>query len=472
MTGFSSPDVPAYVCYLLIAVAGGIVAVNTINALLLLAENRWAFAGTWVLFFAYTTLPIVLFWFLDYTGAVHDTALFAALVVGFGYRQIFAGGVQGISMAGQTAALWKPFEAWVNQVSTRIGSRNKLYMDQFAEKVKSATAAKPSQLEKFESIVFANTDNVAGLTAAVAPAAGTGHPNADTRRRVDVLWADLRRNRPELYGWILMRNGVVGPLRYWLWLDKGRAKLMSFAAIVLVLAGVAGLFWWFAGAPSSVDRTYSWRLRYQTWRFLKANATERDRWRSHEHLARELSGWGSEKVSPLPDAVTRLNDAFTQARATQDKTATFALGSPARTQAEAAALNAERALQAAGDLARRAFVASVALPRLLEELRYRDIANAKAGQILELLVSCHSPALNATYVPELIESLRAQNEVVRLETRKALVALNVDYPKVTIKDALAKWEPKKNDTPADIDQRVREWRAWWSDAHGRAIGSP
>ena len=112
------------------------------------------------------------------------------------------------------------------------------------------------------------------------------------------------------------------------------------------------------------------------------------------------------------------------------------------------------------------------LPQLLQELRYRDIPNAKAAQILELLVSCHSPALNAAYVAELIESLRAQNEVVRLETRKTLVALNVDYPKVTIKDALARWEPKKNDTPAEIDQRVREWRAWWSDAQARMPASP
>jgi hypothetical protein len=408
----------------LIAIAGVVVAIDSINALLRTAEDRWAFTGTWGLFFAHTMLPILLFWFLDYTGAIRDTALFAALVVGFGYRQIFAGGVQGITMAGQTAALWKPFEAWVDRVSKGIASRNQLYKDQFAEKVKAATASAPPLFQRFEAIVFANTDNVAGLTTAVTAAAGTGHPGADVRRRVDVLWTDLRRNRPDLYGWILMRNRVVGPVRYWLWLDKGRAKLMSLAAIVLVLASVAGLFWWIAGASSGVDRTYSWRLRYHTWRFLKANTTERDRWRSREYLARELCGWGSDKGSPPPDAP------------------------------------------------RRAFVASVALPRFLQELRYHDIPNAKAAQILDLLVSCHSPALNATYVPELIESLRAQNDVVRLETRKALVALNVDYPTVKIKDDLSKWEPKKNDTPADIDQRVREWRTWWSNTRGGTKGSP
>jgi hypothetical protein len=424
MTGFSSPDVPAYISYLLIAIAGVVVAIDSINALLGRAEDRWAFAGTWGLFFAHTILPILLFWFLDYTGAIHDTALFAALVVGFGYRQIFAGGVQGITMPGQTAALWKPFEAWVDRVSQGIARRNQLYKDQFAEKVKAAMAPAPPLLQRFETIVFAKTDNVAGLTTAVNAAAVTGHPGADIRRRVDVLWTDLRRNRPDLYGWILMRNRVVGPFRYWLWLDKGRAKLMSLAAIVLVLASLAGLFWWIAGDPSGVDRTYSWRLRYHTWRFLKANTTERDRWRSREYLARELSGWESNRAPALPDAT------------------------------------------------RRAFVANVTLSRFLQELRYRDIPNAKAAQILDLLVSCHSPALNAAYVPELIESLRAQNDVVRLETRKALVALNVDYPKVTIKDVIAKWEPKKNDTPGEIDQRVREWRAWWNETQTRTKASP
>jgi hypothetical protein len=44
------------------------------------------------------------------------------------------------------------------------------------------------------------------------------------------------------------------------------------------------------------------------------------------------------------------------------------------------------------------------------------------------------------------------------------VALAVDYPNAKVPDALAKWEPKKDETPADIDLRVREWQLWWKNA--------
>ena len=177
---------------------------------------------------------------------------------------------------------------------------------------------------------------------------------------------------------------------------------------------------------------------------------------------------GDEKIPLLSDALVQANRAAADVRAVKEKADRLPLGAAERKPAEAVVTSAETARNHADDLKRQALASAVILPRLLQELRFPEISNAKAGEILALLVNCHSLALNAVYIPDLIESLRTQNEVVRLETRKALVALsNVDYPSAKTKDLikdLAKWEPKKSETASDIDQWVRQWRSWWSAA--------
>jgi hypothetical protein len=76
VSGFASPDVPAYVSYLIVIVFGAFVARARVSSLLQAYEDRWAFVGTWLVFFAYVVIPIALFWFLDYTDAIHDTSIF------------------------------------------------------------------------------------------------------------------------------------------------------------------------------------------------------------------------------------------------------------------------------------------------------------------------------------------------------------------------------------------------------------
>lgn len=70
--------------------------------------------NTWLLFFAYTFLPVALFWFLDRSNAIHDTSLFAAVLIGFGYRQILSGELTSIRPAGDISKFWQPFAAWAD----------------------------------------------------------------------------------------------------------------------------------------------------------------------------------------------------------------------------------------------------------------------------------------------------------------------------------------------------------------------
>lgn len=156
MSGILAPDVPAYVSYGLILLVAVFVSRRTLNELMATTEgDHWAFAGTWALFLVHLALPLALFWLLDYTAALNDTSIFAALVVAVGYRQIFAGGVQGIVLPGQTPALWKPFEAWVTSVARRIGARNKLYRDRFDARVQGLIARDDARLRAFATLVYA-----------------------------------------------------------------------------------------------------------------------------------------------------------------------------------------------------------------------------------------------------------------------------------------------------------------------------
>jgi len=268
VTSFASPDLPAYLCYLIVFLFGAAVARARVSRVLQAYEDPWAFAGTWLVFFAYLGIPLVLFWFLDYTDALHDTSIFAALVVAVGYQQIFAGGVQGLAMPGQSSQLWKPFEAWVQKVADRIETLNKRYRDRFDEQVRTFIAADASRITKLEQLVNDRSHDPAALATALAAA-------RTTRQRVDALWRDLRASDPEQYGLIAKRAGLVSSWLYFRWQQKGQGRLITLA-VILLFVSAAGVAW------SRLDEAGTWRTYYK-WRLFKPSATDRDRFRTHAY---------------------------------------------------------------------------------------------------------------------------------------------------------------------------------------------
>jgi hypothetical protein len=417
VTGFASPDIPAYWSYAVVLVVALVVARGNVNNLVARFNNRWAFAGTWWLFLAYLTLPIVLFWFLDYTSALQDTSLFAALAVAAGYRQVFAGGIQGISMPGQTSALWQPFEAWVFRTNDVIQTRQKQYKDRFDERVRASFAADPGRLGQFETLVFERSNDPAALTAALAPLRTTPPPPGAPAKIVNVLWRDLRTSEAENYGYLLYRRGLVSWWQYWRWLEDGRSKLITAGICLACVALIIVVALWMTG---SVTEGEPWRrplLTYHQWRFLKVNASDRDRWRSREYLTAELRS-----VSP--------------------------------------------------DAPRAAEQTAAILGRLIRELRFREVSARQADDVLQLVVDAHSPVVTASHMPELIECLRTQNDTVRLRIHRALLALHqAEYAATKPDTKLAEWVPAKDESPGDVDARVRLWQQWWEGAKRAAASA-
>jgi len=420
VAGFASPDIPAYVCYAIVLVFGVVVAWSTVNRTLQGYPDHWAFASTWGLFSAYAALPVVLFWFLDYVEALHDTSILAALLVSLGYRQIFAGSIQGVTLPGQASAFWKPFEAWVSAVADRIGTKQKLYLDRFDEKVRSLIVADPTRMASLETLVLSNSRDVQALQTSLQQLSATGNAEADKRRKLDALWRDLRMSQPRDYGWLLYKRGIVRFWRYWMWLGNGRARIISGVSVGASMVALGVLSWWmFMG----VAFREAGLIRYHQWRFLKPNATERDQWRSMEFLAKQFQIAASETDSGME----RLRD---PEQGRHHEQHVKLLVSP-----------------------------------LVRELRFPSVGDRQAQSILALVVNCHAPSLGVYVVPDLIESLRTAPQGVRLQIRNALLAIQrADYPKTKLPDTLAKWEPKKDESPGDLDERVRAGLVWWREA--------
>src|SRR5262249_47644181 len=164
-------------------------------------------------------------------------------------------------------------------------------------------------------------------------------------------------------------------------------------------------------------------IRYHQWRFLKPNATERDQWRGKEVLPEQVQ----KAPAPTDNGIGRL-------RGPQQRP-------PPQPQLK------------------------LLVSPLVKELRFPSVGDRQAQSILALVVNCHAPSLGVYVVPDLIESLRTAPQGVRLQIRNALLAIQrADYPKTKLPDTLAKWEPQKDESPGDLDERVRAGLVWWREA--------
>jgi hypothetical protein len=457
MAGLASPDVPAVYCYVLVVVVGLFVGRAYVNERLKDYPDRWAFLSAWLLLLAYWMIPPLLFWFLDYTGAVQDSSLFAAVLVAFGYRQVFAGSIQGVTLTGQTAGLWKPFQAWVDKVAERINDRQGRYIDRFAEHLRSSVIQDATRLAELETLALQRTRKLVELRQAIAEARAIPEAAVSQSRLFDRLWPDLKTSAPNEYGYLLYRHRLVRFVRRWWWLERGRAKTFTGLSLLGVVGLVALAWLWGSYDPRGATLRETAQRRYYQWRFLKANATERDRWRAREYFARELREAAGQPL-PLPAAARAEAQSALDEALKARKAVTEAPGDDkARAELAIAEAKADRALQVER---RTAHIDALVRP-LVRELRYPEISSRQLDEILRFVVNHHASHLDLYYLPELIESLKTSNEVVRLNVHKTIQALQkADFSKAAPDPRLAAWEPRKNDSPEQIDGFVRAWYDW------------
>ena len=167
-----SPDLGAYCCYSLVLLIGLLVAWSQVSKRLGRLPGQWIMVNTWLLFFAYTFVPVLLFWFLDRTNAVHDTSLFAALLVGFGYQAILSGSLGSIRVWGDASKFWQPFGAWADSISDRIRKRIQVNGSQFDERLLATIRADADKFGALKEVTLTHAADPKALDASLKAIAG------------------------------------------------------------------------------------------------------------------------------------------------------------------------------------------------------------------------------------------------------------------------------------------------------------
>jgi len=126
MLGFS-PDWDARYCYLIVLLCGILSATIQVQGRLDILRNKAIYAlslgTTWVVFTIYLIIPLVVFWLLDRTGALRDTSVFAAFLVGLAYPAVLSGDSSVKPAAGIAAVV-----GWLNKAADSLVAKTTAYV--------------------------------------------------------------------------------------------------------------------------------------------------------------------------------------------------------------------------------------------------------------------------------------------------------------------------------------------------------
>lgn len=201
-----SPDLDAFYCYAVVFALGVLTALNQISTRLGSFKGRWIMVNTWLLFFAYSFVPVVLFWALDRTNALHDTSLFAAILVGVGYQQILSGGLASIQPAGDISKIWQPFAAWADSIADRIRDRIQVNDSRFDAKLLQVVRADPTKFERLRDVALTRATDLAALQQSLA-AVDNQQPalpaDVATARKSAILYSNLKASSPQTFDLLL-----------------------------------------------------------------------------------------------------------------------------------------------------------------------------------------------------------------------------------------------------------------------------
>ncbi len=279
-----SPDLEAFVCYVLVFLLGLVAAKGQVGQRLGNLPGQWIMINTWLLFFAYAFLPVALFWFLDRTNAVHDTSVFAAILVGLGYQQILSGGIGAIRSPGEASKLWQPFAAWADRISDRIRDRIVVNDSQFDERLLSTIRSDPAKFEALKSLALVHTADPTVLDRKIKDIealAGVLQEDGVIAKKAEFLYLDLKKSNLKTFGYLLYKKQLI-PKKWFFWYAMEWRSKTTALAVALCLTGIAVVGFLEARKPENIARYYVWRLR-------KDNATDYDRFRAQHKLAPYLA---------------------------------------------------------------------------------------------------------------------------------------------------------------------------------------
>ncbi|HLY54144.1 MAG TPA: hypothetical protein VKS60_01220 [Stellaceae bacterium] len=274
-----SPDIDAVWCYGFVSVLGAWVGARQIRGRLGGIKGIWFQRRAWFLFIAYTAVPIVLFWLLDRTGAVTDTSLFAAVLIGLGYERILSGQDDALRVPGPVSSFWTPFLAYADTVTRAVADQTARDQTRLDEELIATIAAKPERYAALEALALSRALDRPALQARLDQIAAGANPadEADARDRKTRLLYPLLLVIPDIND-LMYRRGIITGWVYWVWARRVNRYSRSLGVVAILLAALVAGAWELYPSRNVVAETY------YVWRLGKANSTELDRFRARLHL--------------------------------------------------------------------------------------------------------------------------------------------------------------------------------------------
>ena len=276
-----SPDIEAFWSYLIVLVLGVFVAHRQVTKRLENLKDVWLVVDTWILFFAYLAVPLGLFWLLDRTGAVKDSSLFAALVVGIGYERILAGSDSSIVAPQGLSGYWSPFVSYANRVTEKIRDAARRADRRLQKRLLAEILADDARFKNLEDLakivspdVAALTDELDAVDADTALGAG-----ARRERKADILYEEVRSADDFLYE---LKEKELVTRRWYFWHAHQLGSKLSVVVVLLIVAFVV----FYARHEVSLPRL---GVDYALWRLEKPNASSPDLYRAERRLGQSLN---------------------------------------------------------------------------------------------------------------------------------------------------------------------------------------
>lgn len=283
-----SPDFPAWICYAVVLATGLFVARRKVTSLPALSgidsPPVWYFWRTWQLVLLYTLVPILLFWVLDRSESIHDTSLFAALLVAIGYERLMSGKDTTVTVSDSLRSFWSPLQTYAEKVTTIIQRQMKQEDEQFNRRVLDCVMSDQQRMDKLKALAEQLAADPALLQQQITKVSGQGNATDYVRDRQTRIWyaevtGSQTYNDDELRQRLLLEKGIIDK-RLYRARPRNRSRWMAGGAWSLIAVIVASLFLAF-------DDPKQWS-RYDLWRIGKSHSTNADVYRTRESLGQHL----------------------------------------------------------------------------------------------------------------------------------------------------------------------------------------
>jgi hypothetical protein len=419
-----SPELDARICYIVVLCCGVVAARVQISRRLQVRKvtGIWVEPGTWLMFLIYLAAPLALFWLMDRSGAISDTALFAAILIGASYPAILSGSFGGLRAPEGLVEIWKPIDSLADVVTTWITRRAERDSRSLESWIVSRMVADPAAMTAILQLAravptsdaldadLAQIDRTTLLQNGVVEPFPNPLPPAAQAFLQTATHIEKRAKRIYLYAssmsdfeQTIWSRGIIRDKLFLLKSPLYRGRIITtaivIAALALVVTGIYGL------------RKPEVCLAYDAWRLEKQNTSAIDLSRTKDHLRGYLSG----------------------------KT-----------------------------------LARCAADQLRQTLRTPGLPTDRIDAVLDVFLESRSSlASNNISLPDLlVNALRTPSADSRSHIHHALVFLAGDQdPSFSEKD-LIDWNPNKGNSTTELEKKINAWTRYWGHVEKTAVKSP